>query len=164
MAATSRSTTARSGASGRRCGFRPESPVERHGPACTRLLVPVQIWTRSGTPRPAEDYAASQRFGEAVRASGGHGILYDSLRHAGGANAVAYRPRGVLEVAQGDHYAITVRAAAPRIAARRLAGSRVFRGTRTVRCSRGARVLVSRLPFPGSLPLTLQSSGKGGGA
>jgi hypothetical protein len=69
-----------------------------------------------------QDYAASQRFGEAVRASGGRGILYDSLRHAGGENAVAYRPLGVLDVVQGDHYAITVEAAAPRIAARRLAG------------------------------------------
>ncbi|BCM81880.1 hypothetical protein mvi_03410 [Methylobacterium indicum] len=68
-----------------------------------------------------QDYAASQRFGEAVRAAGGHGLLYDSLRHAGGTNAVAYRTRSILDVTQGDHYAVTVQSAAPRIEARRIA-------------------------------------------
>ncbi|PIK70335.1 hypothetical protein CS379_25205, partial [Methylobacterium frigidaeris] len=68
-----------------------------------------------------QDHAASQRFGEAVRAAGGHGILYDSLRHVGGVNAVAYRTRSILDVTQGDHYAVTVQAAASRIEARRIA-------------------------------------------
>ncbi|WP_425339762.1 RES family NAD+ phosphorylase [Methylobacterium platani] len=68
-----------------------------------------------------QDYTASQRFGEAVRAAGGHGLLYDSLRHVGGTNVVAYRTRAILEVVQGDHYAVTVQAAVPRIEARRIA-------------------------------------------
>ncbi|MET7245557.1 RES family NAD+ phosphorylase [Methylobacterium sp. EM32] len=68
-----------------------------------------------------QDYAASQGFGEAVRAAGGHGLLYDSLRHAGGVNVVAYRTRSILDVTQGDHYAVTVQAAASRIEARRIA-------------------------------------------
>lgn len=65
-------------------------------------------------------YAASQPFGEAVRGAGGAGIVFDSLRHTGGVNVVAYRPRNVLDVAQADHYEITVEAATRRIAARRL--------------------------------------------
>jgi hypothetical protein len=54
-----------------------------------------------------DGYISSQPFGEAVRASGGDGILYDSLRHAGGVNVVAYRPRNVLEVTQSTHYEVT---------------------------------------------------------
>ncbi|WP_211109853.1 RES family NAD+ phosphorylase [Azospirillum oleiclasticum] len=52
-------------------------------------------------------YTASQAFGEAVRAAGGDGILYDSLRHRGGTNAVALRPRHVTAVVQAAHYDIT---------------------------------------------------------
>src|ERR1700730_5128782 len=36
------------------------------------------------------DYTASQAFGETVRRSG-DGIVYDSVRHAGGVNVVVYR-------------------------------------------------------------------------
>jgi hypothetical protein len=68
------------------------------------------------------NYMAGQRFGEAVRASGGAGILYDSVRHAGGISMVAYRPRMIEAVTQGDHYEISVRAAARRIDIRVLAG------------------------------------------
>jgi RES domain len=56
--------------------------------------------------KPA-DYTASQTFGEAIRASGGDGIVYDSVRHVGGVNAVALRPKNVLEVVMGSHYEIT---------------------------------------------------------
>jgi RES domain-containing protein len=56
----------------------------------------------------AGDYRASQAFGEEVRRAGqAAGIVYDSLRHRGGANAVAYRPRLILDVTQADHYEIT---------------------------------------------------------
>lgn len=65
-------------------------------------------------------YAASQPFGEAVRASGGAGILFDSIRHAGGENVVAHRPRNVTDVTQADHFEIIVEAGSPRIEARRL--------------------------------------------
>lgn len=67
-----------------------------------------------------ESYAASQRLGEAVRASGCAGILYDSLRHARGANVVAHRPRNVLDVVRGDHFEIVASAAGRRIDMRRL--------------------------------------------
>ncbi|ENR65187.1 hypothetical protein C032_02855 [Brucella abortus 63/294] len=65
-------------------------------------------------------YAASQRFGEEMRATGETGILFDSLRHEGGINAVAFRPSRILEVTQADHYEITVEASSRRIEARKL--------------------------------------------
>ena len=65
-------------------------------------------------------YAASQAMGESVRASGGAGILYDSLRHTGGVCVVAHRPRNVLDVVQVDHFEIAVEAGARRIEVRKL--------------------------------------------
>ena len=69
----------------------------------------------------SDSYGASQTLGESIRASGGAGILFDSLRHAGGLNVVAHRPRNILDVTQGDHFEIRVEAATRRIDARRLA-------------------------------------------
>ncbi len=66
-------------------------------------------------------YAHSQVFGENVRFSGGSGILYDSLRHVGGENVVAYVTHDVQDVVQTDHYEIMVSADAARIEARKLA-------------------------------------------
>jgi len=70
----------------------------------------------------SSSYIASQAFDEAVRASGGAGILFDSVRHAGGVNVVAHRPRNVTDVTQADHFEITVEAGSTRIAAKRLTG------------------------------------------
>ena len=67
-----------------------------------------------------DSYAASQPFGEAVRASGGDGVLYGSVRFAGGVNVAAYRPTKVLDVTQTDHFEISVSAAARRIDVRKL--------------------------------------------
>jgi hypothetical protein len=55
----------------------------------------------------ADDYAASQTFGETIRASGGNGIVYDSVRHAGGVNVVAMRPKNVRDIVMGPRYEIT---------------------------------------------------------
>jgi len=68
----------------------------------------------------ADRYAASQRFGEEIRASGRAGILYDSVRHAGGVNVVVHRPRNVVDVVQTDHFEVRVVAASRRIEVRRL--------------------------------------------
>lgn len=65
-------------------------------------------------------YAASQALGEEVRARGDAGLLYGSLRHAGGENIVVHRPPLVLDVVQADHFEIKVEATAPRIEVRRL--------------------------------------------
>lgn len=67
-----------------------------------------------------DSYAASQVFGEQIRASGGAGIIYDSLRYATGINIVAHRPRNVLGVKQADHFEIHVQAVSRRIEVRRL--------------------------------------------
>jgi hypothetical protein len=67
-------------------------------------------------------YVAGQALGERVRAAGGAGVLYDSVRHHGGTNAVAHRPRNVRDVVQAEHFEITVRVTARHIAARRLSG------------------------------------------
>lgn len=53
-------------------------------------------------------YDASQQLGEEVRASGGAGLLYDSLRRRAGVNIVAHRPRNITEIMQTDHFEITV--------------------------------------------------------
>lgn len=67
-----------------------------------------------------DSYAVSQRFGEAVRAGGGDGILFASVRLAGGENVAAYRPRNVLDVTQADHFEIVVQAEARRMRVERL--------------------------------------------
>jgi hypothetical protein len=87
--------------------------------AGSHLDVRGQQASRPDIYRP-DDYAASQALGEAVRMSGGAGLVYDSVRHAGGVNVVAHRPRNVLTVVQADHYEISVQAAASRINVRRL--------------------------------------------
>lgn len=66
------------------------------------------------------DYAASQAFGEAERASGGDGLVYDSLRHSGGTNVVAYRPSKVLDVVQAEHLDVSVSANVATVQVRRL--------------------------------------------
>ena len=48
-------------------------------------------------------YANSQPFGERVRRAAIAGIVYDSVRHAGGTCFVIYRPRIIPPVRQGMH-------------------------------------------------------------
>jgi hypothetical protein len=59
----------------------------------------------------SERYDASQKFGEEVRASGGAGLIYDSLRRRSGVNVVAHRPRNITDIAQTDHFEIAVSSA-----------------------------------------------------
>lgn len=63
-----------------------------------------------------QDYAASQAFGERLRAAGKDGIVYDSLRFVGGVAICAYRPSKVLDVTQAQHLSVTVRTDGPGIA------------------------------------------------
>lgn len=65
-------------------------------------------------------YTMSQVLGEQVRADGGAGILYDSLRRKEGVNIAALRPRNILDVTQADHFEITVFAHDRRIDVRKL--------------------------------------------
>ncbi len=78
-----------------------------------------QAGTRADLYDPGS-YVAGQAFGEGLRARGGDGIVFDSLRHLGGQNVVGYRPTKVLDVVQTDHFEIAVETAAPGIEAKRL--------------------------------------------
>jgi len=71
----------------------------------------------------SDSYQAGQRFGEAARAAGEDGILYDSVRRRGGVNAAAYRPTKVLDIVQTEHFSIRVMVAGRRIEVHRLASS-----------------------------------------
>jgi hypothetical protein len=53
-------------------------------------------------------YAASQVFGEEIRATGGSGIIYDSVRHRGGTNVVAFNPKNIQDVTSGTHFELIV--------------------------------------------------------
>lgn len=50
-----------------------------------------------------DSYVESQPFGEKIRATSMAGIMYDSVRHAGGTCFVMYRPKMVAPVKQGVH-------------------------------------------------------------
>jgi hypothetical protein len=102
------------------------SGIERTFRAYTCTLAGSYLGIRSQQAIRADIYApdsyvASQALGEAIRAAGGAGIIYDSLRHMGGVNVVAHRPRNVLDVVQADHFEIAIEAASKRIQAKRLA-------------------------------------------
>ena len=68
----------------------------------------------------SDRYDASQKLGEEIRASGGAGLLYDSLRRRGGVNVVAHRPRNITDIVQTDHFEITVMATSRVIDVRKL--------------------------------------------
>jgi len=52
-------------------------------------------------PNPAKSYKAGNLFADSVRAAGHYGIVYPSLRHAGGTCFVALAPHAVQSVTQG---------------------------------------------------------------
>ena len=68
----------------------------------------------------SERYDASQKLGEEVRASGGAGLLYNSLRRQAGVNVVAHRPLNITDIVQTDHFEITVMATSRAIDVRKL--------------------------------------------
>jgi hypothetical protein len=68
-------------------------------------------------------HTRSQAFGEAVRANGGAGIVWDSLRHRGGVCVVAFRPPAILDITQTDHLEVTVTTRLRRVEVRRLSAA-----------------------------------------
>src|SRR3546814_9722774 len=54
----------------------------------------------------SDSYVASQTFGESVRSAGNSGIVFDSLRHKGGVNALCFIPPQITNVMQSDHFEI----------------------------------------------------------
>ncbi|MFO1204400.1 MAG: RES family NAD+ phosphorylase [Burkholderiales bacterium] len=49
------------------------------------------------------DYAASQALGRSLRASGSSGVVYDSVRRAGGQCVAVFRPRLISDCSQSSH-------------------------------------------------------------
>ena len=76
--------------------------------------------TRRPDVYASDRYDASQKFGEEVRASGGAGLLYESLRRRTGVNVVAHRPRNITDIVQTDHFEISVQATSRMIDVRKL--------------------------------------------
>jgi hypothetical protein len=68
----------------------------------------------------SDRYDSSQRLGEEIRASGGAGLIYNSLRRQSGVNVVAHRPRNIADIVQTDHFEITVLATSRTIDVRKL--------------------------------------------
>ena len=58
-------------------------------------------------PDPAT-YPISQGFGRSVRTGPHSGIAYDSVRHPGGVNWVAFRPSRISDVIQARHFRLVV--------------------------------------------------------
>jgi hypothetical protein len=50
-----------------------------------------------------DHYAASQPFGAALREAGSWGVVYDSVRDAGGECVGIFRPRALAPAVQGEH-------------------------------------------------------------
>ena len=76
--------------------------------------------TRRPDVYASDRYDASQRLGEEVRASGGAGLLYNSLRRPTGSNVVAHRPRNITDIVQTDHFEIAVSSASRTIEIRKM--------------------------------------------
>ena len=50
-----------------------------------------------------DSYLASQQLGRTLKRAGSNGVVYDSVRHAGGECLAVYRPRLVQNCRQGTH-------------------------------------------------------------
>jgi hypothetical protein len=53
-----------------------------------------------------DHYGASQRFGASLRETGSWGIVYDSVRDAGGECIAIFRPRALGPAVQGEHVSL----------------------------------------------------------
>ena len=50
-----------------------------------------------------DSYGASQVFGRRLKLAGSNGIVYDSVRHAGGECLAIFRPKLIQNIRQGVH-------------------------------------------------------------
>jgi hypothetical protein len=50
-----------------------------------------------------DSYVASQKFARGLKLTGSNGVVYDSVRHAGGQCLAVYRPRLIQNCRQGTH-------------------------------------------------------------
>ena len=70
----------------------------------------------------SDSYVASQAFAQPLRREGHYGILYCSVRRRCGSNVAVWKPFGVTDVVQAEHFEISVRADERRIEVRTLSG------------------------------------------
>jgi hypothetical protein len=92
--------------------------------AYTATLLGDYLDLRGQQTRRPDVYASDRydrsKLGEEVRARGGAGLLYDSLRRRTGSNLIAHRPRNIADIVQTDHFEITVLATSRTIDIRKL--------------------------------------------
>jgi hypothetical protein len=92
--------------------------------AYTAALLGDYLDLRGQQTRRPDVYASDRydrsKLGEEVRARGGAGLLYDSLRRRTGSNLIAHRPRNIADIVQTDHFEITVLATSRTIDIRKL--------------------------------------------
>jgi len=60
----------------------------------------AQVWPELYDP---DSHMASQAFARSLRAAGSNGIVYDSVRHAGGQCVAVFRPRLLRRARQAEH-------------------------------------------------------------
>lgn len=68
-----------------------------------RNLADTNLFSRE----PDESYPAGQALAQSILKSGGHGVVYGSVRRAGGQCVAAFRPHLVQNIRQGDTWVLT---------------------------------------------------------
>ena len=87
---------------------RTAEPAQRLEMRCYTLPVKNRFHDiRGGHPRlhHRDDYSASQAFGQRLRDRGANGVVFDSVRNAGGECVAAFWPDCVGRCSQGKHFA-----------------------------------------------------------
>ena len=69
-----------------------------------RVALPLHDVRTDTSLHHPDSYSDSQAMGKALRAKGSHGLLYKSVRHAGGECVAAFRPRTITIPTQGSHF------------------------------------------------------------
>ena len=68
------------------------------------VALPLHDIRKNAVVHAPESYVASQALGKALREEDSHGLLYRSVRDAGGECVAAFRPKTVTVPVQGGHF------------------------------------------------------------
>lgn len=68
------------------------------------VALPLHDIRENAVVHAPDSYVASQALGKALREEGSHGLLYRSVRDAGGECVAAFRPKTVTVPVQGGHF------------------------------------------------------------
>lgn len=69
-----------------------------------RVALPLHDMRKNTAVHTPNSYAAAQALGKALREANSHGLLYQSVRDAGGECVAAFRPKTVTVPVQGGHF------------------------------------------------------------